>query len=70
MLGARLLSELGKWNWPLLLTELTGGSDGVVVVVVVLLVMADGGAPAVAVFVVGVPGKRSPLILTVSRLLQ
>lgn len=78
LLGARLLSELGKWNWPLLLllTELTGGSDdGVVmavvvmavVVVVVLLVMAADGA---AVFVVGVPGKRRPLMLTVSRLLQ
>jgi len=63
--GARL-SEWGKWNWPLLADEAGGG--GAVVMVVVVLVTSVGAAAAV--FVVGVPGKRRPLMLTVSRLLQ
>jgi len=61
------LSGWGKWNWPLLADEAGGG--GAVVMVVVVLVMSVGAAAA-AVFVVGVPGKRRPLMLTVSRLLQ
>jgi hypothetical protein len=65
-LGARL-SELGKLNWwPLLLLT---GAGGVVMAVVVVLVTAAGAMSVAAVFV-GVPGKRSPLMLTVSRLLQ
>jgi hypothetical protein len=65
-LGARL-SELGKLNWwpLLLLTRLMTGAG----VVVVVLVTAAGAMLVAAVFV-GVPGKRSPLMLTVSRLLQ
>jgi hypothetical protein len=67
-LGARL-TEWGKWNWPLLTEEAGGGGCGGVVMVVVVLVTSAGAAAAEA-FVVGVPGKRRPLMLTVSRLLQ
>ena len=68
-MGARL-SDWGKWNCPLL-TEVAGGGAVVMVaaVVVVLVTAAIGGAAAAAVFV-GVPGKRRPLMLTVSKLLQ
>lgn len=69
-MGARS-TDWGKWNCPLL-TEVAGGGAVVmvvVVVVVVLAVTAAGGAAAAAVFV-GVPGKRRPLMLTVSKLLQ
>lgn len=65
-MGARL-SDWGKWNCPLL-TEVAG-AGAVVMVVVVLVTAAGGGAAAVAVFA-GVPGKRRPLMLTVSKLLQ
>jgi hypothetical protein len=57
-----------------LLTEVAGGGAGAVVMVAVVLVTAAGGgggaaAAAAAVFA-GVPGKRRPLMLTVSKLLQ
>lgn len=62
-MGARL-REWGKWNWPVLLTEVGGAA--VVMVVVVLVTSVVGAAAAL----VGVPGKRRPLMLTVSKLLQ
>lgn len=61
------MSEWGRWNWPLL-TEVAGG--GAVVMVVVVLVSAVGGGEAPAAVSVGVPGKRRPLMSTVSKLLQ
>ena len=62
------MSGWGKWNWPLLADEAGGG--GAVVMVVVVLVTSVGVEEAAVFVVVGVPGKRSPLMLTVSRLLQ
>lgn len=62
------MSEWGRWNCPLL-TELAGGG-AVVMVVVVVLVSAAGGGAAPATVSVGVPGKRRPLMSTVSKLLQ
>jgi hypothetical protein len=75
-MGSARSSEWGmKWNCPLLLTEVAGGGGGAVVMVAVVLVTAaagggGGAAAAAAAVFAGVPGKRRPLMLTVSKLLQ
>lgn len=68
-MGARLSECWGKLNCPSL-TEVAGGAGAVLMVVVVLVVTAAGGGAAAAAVFAGVPGKRRPLMLTVSKLLQ